>query len=49
MSTLVSLHVDLVLLGADKGAFIDVGMYFDIAVVGELEGIPLAVVDHHFY
>lgn len=40
--------VDLVLLGADEGAFVDVGVDFDVGVVGELEGVPFAVVDYHY-
>lgn len=39
--------VDLVLLCADEGAFVDVGVDFDVGVVGELEGVPFAVVDYH--
>ena len=35
----LSLLVDLVLFGADEGAFVDVGVDFDVAVVGELEGV----------
>lgn len=31
--------VDLVLLGADKGAFIDIGVDFDVGVVAEFEGV----------
>ncbi len=40
--------VDLVLLCAYEGAFVDVGMDFNIGVVGELEGVPLAIVDYHY-
>jgi hypothetical protein len=39
--------VDLVLFCADEGALVDVGVDFDVGVVGELEGVPLAVVDWH--
>lgn len=39
--------VDLVLLCADEGAFVDVGVDFDVRVVGELEGVPFAVIDYH--
>lgn len=35
--TLKAFLVDLVLFGADEGAFIDVGMDFDVGVVAELE------------
>lgn len=39
MSTLVAFLVDLGLFGADKGLLVDVGVYFDVAVVRELEGV----------
>lgn len=39
--------VDLVLLCADEGAFVDVGMLWDVRVIGELESVPFAVVDYH--
>jgi hypothetical protein len=31
--------VDLGLFGADEGLLVDVGVHFDVAVVGELEGV----------
>lgn len=34
-----ALLVDLALLGADEGALVDVGVDFDVGVVGELEGV----------
>ena len=34
-----ALGVDLVLLGADEGLLVDVGVHFDVAIVGELEGV----------
>jgi hypothetical protein len=34
-----SLLVDLVLLGADEGAFVDVGVDFDVGVVAQLERV----------
>ena len=34
-----SLLVDLVLFGADEGAFVDIGVDFDIRVVAQLESI----------
>ncbi len=40
--------VDLILLCADEGAFVDVGMDFDVGIVGELESVPFAVVDYHY-
>lgn len=40
VASVVALLVDLVLLRADEGAFVDVGVDFDVGVVGELEGIP---------
>jgi hypothetical protein len=42
-----TLLVDLVLFCADEGTLVDVGVDFDVGVVGELEGVPLAVVDWH--
>jgi uncharacterized Tic20 family protein len=39
VSALVALLVDLGLFGADEGLLVDVGVYFDVAVVGELEGV----------
>ena len=41
--------VDLVLFSADEGFFVDVGVRFEVAVVGELEGVPFAVVDYHCF
>jgi hypothetical protein len=35
-STLLALRVDLVLLGADEGPFIDIRMDLDIRVIAEL-------------
>jgi hypothetical protein len=31
--------MDLVLLGADEGAFVDIGVDFDVRVVAELERV----------
>ena len=31
--------MDLVLLGADEGSFVDIGVYFDVRVVAELESV----------
>jgi len=39
--------MDLVLLCADEGAFVDVRMNFYVGIVAELEGIPFAVIDNH--
>ena len=39
MLALVPLLVDLVLLGADEGAFVDIGVDFDVRVVAQLERI----------
>lgn len=36
---LLALLVDLVLLCADEGALVDVGVHFDVGVVRELEGV----------
>ena len=47
MLALGSLHVDLALLRPNEGALVDIGMGFEVRIVGELEGIPLAVVDWH--
>lgn len=47
MPSLVAGLMYLVLLCPDEGTFVDIGMYFDIGVVRELKGIPLAVVDYH--
>jgi hypothetical protein len=37
MLALVSLLMDLVLLGTDEGAFVDIGVYFDVGIVAQLE------------
>jgi len=34
-----ALLVDLVLFGADEGAFVDVGVDFDVGIIAELEGV----------
>jgi hypothetical protein len=34
-----SLLVDLILFGADEGTFINIGVYFDVGVVAELESV----------
>lgn len=39
MLPLLTLLVDLVLLGADKGPLVDVGVNFDIRVITELQGV----------
>lgn len=40
VASVVALLVDLVLLRADEGAFVDIRVDFDVGVVGELEGVP---------
>ena len=35
----IAFLVDLSLLCADEGLFVDVGVNFDVAVVGQLEGV----------
>lgn len=39
MATLFALLVNLGLFCADKRFLVDIGVYFDVAVVGELEGV----------
>lgn len=39
MLPLLALLVDLVLLGANKGPLVDVGVNFDIRVITELQGV----------
>jgi hypothetical protein len=39
VSALVAFLVDLRLFGADEGLLVDIGVYFDVAVVRELEGV----------
>lgn len=41
VSTSVAFLVDLGLFGADEGALVDVGMDFDVGVVGQLESVLL--------
>ena len=36
---LQALLVDLVLLGSDKGSLVDVGVYFNVRVVAELQRV----------
>ena len=47
MTTLLSLLVDLSLFGTDEGPFVDVGMNLDVRVIGQFQGIPLAVIENH--
>ena len=47
MATLLPLLVNLVLLGLNERTLIDIGVDFDIRVIGKLQGIPLAVVQDH--
>ena len=47
MPSFVSLLVDLILLGADERPFVDIGVGFEVRVVREFQGIPLAVVEDH--
>lgn len=49
VAALLSLLVNLSLLGSNKRTFVDIGVDLDIRVVGELQGIPLAVVEHHLH
>lgn len=39
MLPLLALLVDLVLLGANEGPLVDVGVNFDIRVITELQGV----------
>ena len=43
----LALFVDVALLPSDQRAFVDVGVALDVRVVGELELVPLGVVERH--
>jgi hypothetical protein len=41
MAAVLAFLVDLGLFGADEGFLVDIGVHFDVAIVGELEGVLL--------
>lgn len=45
MSSLQTFLVNLVLLCPDEGAFVDIGMYFDIRVIAEFESVLLNTIN----
>lgn len=47
VAALLSLLMDLSLLGSNERTFVDVGVDLDVRVIGQFQRIPFAVVEHH--